>query len=114
MSVGMGGRLGLTKDDLENGIRPSISHLFRSVANAYGRSAIGVLLTGMGKDGAQELKLMKDEGAVTFVQDKASSVVHGMPGEALSLGAASHVLSPDKIAEAVISLVNHNERRLSP
>jgi len=113
MNVGMGGRLGLTKDDHENGIRPSVSHLFRSVANAYGRSAIGVLLTGMGKDGAQELKLMKDEGAVTFVQDKASSVVHGMPGEALSLGAASYVLSPDKIAEAVISLVNHNERRLS-
>jgi two-component system, chemotaxis family, protein-glutamate methylesterase/glutaminase len=112
MNVGMGGRLGLTKDDPENGLRPSVSHLFRSVANAYGRNAIGVLLTGMGKDGAKELKLMRDEGAVTLVQDKASSVVHGMPGEALSLDAASYVLSPDQIAEAVISLVNPNERRV--
>lgn len=112
MNAGMGGRLSLTKDDPENGLRPSVSHLFRSVANAYGRNAIGVLLTGMGKDGAQELKLMKDEGALTLVQDKASSVVHGMPGEALSLDAASYVLSPDQIAEAVISLVNSNERRV--
>jgi len=112
MNVGMGGRLWLTKQDPENGLRPSVSHLFRSTANAYGRNAIGVLLTGMGKDGAKELKLMRDEGAVTLVQDKASSVVHGMPGEALSLDAASYVLSPDQIAEAVISLVSPNERRV--
>jgi two-component system chemotaxis response regulator CheB len=112
MNVGMGGRLRLTKDDPENGLRPSVSHLFRSVANAYSKNAIGVLLTGMGKDGARELKLMRDEGAVTLVQDKASSVVHGMPGEALSLHAASYVLSPDQIAEAVISLVNPNGRRV--
>ncbi|HTU40497.1 MAG TPA: chemotaxis-specific protein-glutamate methyltransferase CheB [Candidatus Aquilonibacter sp.] len=113
MNVSMGGRLWLTKEDPENGLRPSVSHLFRSVANAYGRNAIGVLLTGMGKDGAKELKLMKDEGAITLVQDKASSVVHGMPGEALSLNAASYVLSPDKIAETVISLANPSERRTS-
>jgi two-component system, chemotaxis family, protein-glutamate methylesterase/glutaminase len=113
MNVGKGGRLWLSKEDPENGLRPSVSHLFRSVANAYGRNAIGVLLTGMGKDGARELKLMRDEGAVTLVQDKASSVVHGMPGEALSLDAASFVLSPDKIAEAVISLINPNERRVN-
>ena len=55
---------------------------------------------------------MKDEGALTLVQDKASSVVHGMPGEAIGLDAASYVLSPDQIAEAVISLVNSNERRV--
>ena len=113
MNVGMGGRLWLTKEDPENGLRPSVSHLFRSVTNAYGRNAIGVLLTGMGKDGAKELKLMRDRGAVTLVQDKASSVVHGMPGEALSLNAASYVLSPDKIAEAVISLLNPSERRVN-
>jgi two-component system, chemotaxis family, protein-glutamate methylesterase/glutaminase len=112
MNVGMGGRLWLSKEDPENGLRPSVSHLFRSVTSAYGRNAIGVLLTGMGKDGARELKLMRDEGAVTLVQDKVSSVVHGMPGEALRLNAASYVLSPDKIAEAVISLVNTNEKKV--
>jgi two-component system chemotaxis response regulator CheB len=112
MNVGMGGQLWLIKEDPENGIRPSVSQLFRSVANAYGRNAIGVLLTGMGKDGAKELKLMRDEGAITFVQDKASSVVHGMPGEALSLDAASYVFSPDQIAEAVISLATPNGRRV--
>ncbi len=112
MNVGTGGRLWLTKEDPENGLRPSVSYLFRSVANAYGRNAIGVLLTGMGKDGAKELKLMKDEGAITLVQDKASSVVHGMPGQALSLDAASYVLSPDKIAEALISLVSTNQKKV--
>ncbi len=113
MNVSLGGRLWLSQEDPENGLRPSVSHLFRSVANAYGANAIGVLLTGMGKDGAKELKLMRDEGAVTLVQDKASSVVHGMPREALNLDAASYVLSPDKIAEAMMSLVNPNERRVN-
>jgi two-component system chemotaxis response regulator CheB len=64
------------------------------------------LLTGMGKDGAQELKLMKERGAITIAQDQESSVVHGMPGEAISLGAATYVLSPEKIAASLTSLVN--------
>jgi two-component system chemotaxis response regulator CheB len=63
-----------------------------------GPNAIGVLLTGMGKDGAKELKNMKDRGAVTIAQDEASCVVFGMPGEAVRIGAVEHVLSPDKIA----------------
>lgn len=113
MTVDNAGKLSLQRQDSENGICPSISHLFHSVANAFGRNAIGVLLTGMGKDGAKELKLMKDEGAVTMVQDKQSSVVNGMPGEALSLGAANYVLSPEQIAEAVIGLVSHRESRLA-
>jgi two-component system chemotaxis response regulator CheB len=65
----------------------------------------------MGKDGASELKLMKDRGAVTLVQDKGSSVVHGMPGEAIRLGGANYVLSPDKIADAVVDLASQTERR---
>jgi two-component system chemotaxis response regulator CheB len=59
----------------------------------------------MGKDGATELKLLKDKGAVTIAQDRDSSVVHGMPGEAISLGAATLVLSAEKIADALITLV---------
>jgi chemotaxis response regulator CheB len=83
---------------LKHGHRPSVSYLLRSVVDGFGPNAIGVLLTGMGNDGAEELKLMKEEGAVTIVQDKKSSVVYGMPGEALKLDAATYVLSPDRIA----------------
>src|SRR5207245_1619894 len=64
----------------ENGLRPSVAYLFRSVAAVCGPSAVGVLLTGMGKDGAEELKHLKDLGAVTIAQDQEISVVHGMPG----------------------------------
>ncbi|TAN70410.1 MAG: chemotaxis-specific protein-glutamate methyltransferase CheB [Methylobacter sp.] len=101
------GRIALQNSGLENGHLPSVSHLFRSVAAVYGPSAVGILLTGMGKDGAAELGLMKAEGAVTFAQDKESSVVHGMPGEAIELGAASYVLPPDKIAAVLTALTNH-------
>lgn len=62
---------------------------------------MGVLLTAMGKDGAAELKLMRDKEAVTIAQDRESSVVHGMPGEAIALGGATHVLPADKIAAAL-------------
>jgi two-component system, chemotaxis family, protein-glutamate methylesterase/glutaminase len=80
-----------------NGMCPSVSALFRSVAAAFGRSAAGVLLTGMGRDGAEELLLMRNAGALTIAQDKDSSVIHGMPGEAVRLGAACHVLPPERI-----------------
>lgn len=98
--------LWLTSDEPENGLRPSVSYLFRSVASIYGPQAVGVLLTGMGKDGAQELKMMKKTGAVTIAQDKESSVVHGMPGEAIDLEAATYVLSPDRMAGALTRLMN--------
>ncbi len=84
---------------------PSVSYLFRSVAHIYGRRAVGVLLTGMGKDGASELKMMHDKGAITIAQDKESSVIHGMPGEAIKLGAASFVLSTNQIPEKLLELV---------
>ena len=101
------GRISLQHGGPENGHLPSVSCLFRSVASAFGPGAVGILLTGMGKDGAAELGLMKAAGAVTFAQDKESSLVHGMPGEAISLGAASYVLPPDKIADVLTSLTHH-------
>ena len=105
MTVGIDKRIELNTRAPENGLRPSVSYLFRSVAKAYGQSAIGVLLTGMGKDGALELKLMKDQGAVTIAQAKETSVVHGMPGEAISLGGATYILPPEKISMTLTSLV---------
>ena len=82
----------------ENGLRPAVSYLFRSVAEVYGQYGIGVLLTGMGKDGAAELKILQKRGGLTIAQDEASSVVNGMPGEAVKLQAATHVLPPVEIA----------------
>ncbi|MFZ3385160.1 MAG: chemotaxis-specific protein-glutamate methyltransferase CheB [Candidatus Methanoperedens sp.] len=99
-------RISLTGDEPVNGLRPSVSYLFNSVAKIYGRNAIGILLTGMGKDGANELKLLKETGAITIVQDMESCVVNGMPGEAMNLDAAIFVLPPEKIASVVTGLVN--------
>ncbi|HEY3060228.1 MAG TPA: chemotaxis-specific protein-glutamate methyltransferase CheB [Chloroflexota bacterium] len=85
--------------------RPSATVLFRSVARAFGARAIGVLLTGMGDDGAAGLSEMKRAGALTIAQDEPSSVVFGMPAEAIRLGAADHVLPPEKIADLLLELV---------
>jgi two-component system chemotaxis response regulator CheB len=78
------------------------------VAKAFGAQAVGVLLTGMGTDGARELKLMKDNGAVTIAQDKISSVVHGMPGEAIRLGGATLTVHADRLAAVLTELTNRN------
>ncbi len=99
-------RILLRDAPVENNLRPAASFLFRSVAEVFGANAAGVLLTGMGRDGAAELKVLRDKGAITFAQDQESSVVHGMPGEAIKLGAACHIMPPERIATMLISLVN--------
>ena len=81
--------------------RPSVDVLFASVAEAAGPHAIGVILTGMGSDGAQGLKKMRSAGAHTIAQDEASSVVFGMPKMAIDLGAACQVLPLSSIAAAI-------------
>lgn len=106
MGIDAGGHIILAGEPPENGLRPAVSFLFRSLAEARGMNALGVLLTGMGKDGAAELKLMKDRGALTIAQDQASSVVHGMPGQAIALGGATYVLPSDQIANALVSSVS--------
>ena len=105
LGIDRNGCVALSQDRLEHSLRPSVSYLFRSVAHRYGSQALGVLLTGMGRDGAQELKLLKDAGAITIAQDKESSVVHGMPGEAIAMDAATYVLSPEKIAPTLVNFV---------
>lgn len=99
------GTLNTTAAPPESGLRPAVSVLFRSVAKHAGPDAIGILLTGMGRDGAEELALMQNKGALTIAQDKDSSVVHGMPGEAIRLKAASMILSPPQMAQTLIRLI---------
>jgi len=84
--------------------KPSVDVLFRSVAQEAGRNAIGVILTGMGKDGAVGLKEMRDAGSRTIAQDEATSIVWGMPGEAVAVGAAADVLPLGEIYSRVLAL----------
>ena len=84
--------------------RPSVEVLFNSVAMFAGKNAVGVILTGMGTDGAQGLLEMRKAGASTIAQDQESSIVWGMPGEAVKIGAADYVLPLDNIAEMALSL----------
>jgi two-component system chemotaxis response regulator CheB len=84
--------------------RPSVDVMFRSVAHAAGRNAVGVLLTGMGGDGAQGLLAMHEVGAPTVAQDEATCVVFGMPKVAIDLGAVDKVLPLDRIAGEILTL----------
>jgi two-component system, chemotaxis family, protein-glutamate methylesterase/glutaminase len=90
--------------------RPSVDVLFRSVANAVGANSVGVIMTGMGNDGAQGLWEMKQAGAVTIAQDKASCVVFGMPQEAILKGAVDFVLPLERIAGRALELAVVGER----
>ncbi|HET7773790.1 MAG TPA: chemotaxis response regulator protein-glutamate methylesterase [Burkholderiaceae bacterium] len=91
-------------DDTEpvNRHRPSVEVLFRSAASNVGPNAIGIMLTGMGRDGADAMKLMRDAGAYNYAQNEATCVVYGMPREAVAAGAVDEVLPLDQIAEAVL------------
>jgi two-component system chemotaxis response regulator CheB len=84
--------------------KPSVEVMFRSVAKNVGKNAICVMLTGMGADGSKTMLEMKGAGSVNIVQDEASSVVWGMPGEAFKLGAADHVVPLNKIASKILAL----------
>lgn len=83
--------------------KPSVEVLFKSVASVVGRNALGVMLTGMGGDGARAMREMKDAGSYNYVQDEASCIVFGMPREAILHGAADEVLPLTQIAPALIT-----------
>jgi two-component system chemotaxis response regulator CheB len=84
--------------------RPSVSWLFRSVAEVVGPAAVGVLLTGMGEDGSAELGLIREQGGLTLAQDQASSAVWGMPGRAVELGSVDLQLDPEAIGALMARL----------
>jgi two-component system chemotaxis response regulator CheB len=103
MRSGSGLRCALSDGPPVSQHKPSVDVLFDSVAKAVGNKAVAVLLTGMGKDGAEGLLHLRQAGAVTIAQDEKTSVVWGMPGEAVKRGAAERVVPLQKIAEEILS-----------
>ncbi len=93
----------LSDDAKVNGHRPSVDVLFRSVAQEFGADAVGLLMTGMGEDGAEGLGVMKAAGALTIAQDEASSIVFGMPRAAIERGYANRVVSLEALANTLIA-----------
>ncbi|MCA0448852.1 MAG: response regulator [Proteobacteria bacterium] len=95
------GRVVLSDEPDIEGFRPSADFLFKSVAKSCADKAMGILLSGMGRDGAAGLKSMHDAGAATIVQNEASCVVFGMPKAAIEIGAARHILQPAEISKRI-------------
>ncbi len=107
---GQSPRCALREGDLVNGHRPSVDRLFLSVAHAIGSKAVGVILTGMGRDGALGLKAIRDDGGHTLGQDERSCVVYGMPKAAADLGAVERQTSLERMADAILELCSHEQR----
>lgn len=101
----LGARVSCTEEEKVSGHCPSVDVLFHSVAEQFKASAIGILLTGMGKDGAKGLLAMHEQGAYTLGQDEKSSVVYGMPMEAYKLGAVSQQGNLQQIAQYLLQKI---------
>jgi two-component system chemotaxis response regulator CheB len=106
-----GGQYGVrvSQDPPVNRHRPSVDVLFESCAAVAGANAVGILLTGMGDDGARGLLQMRHAGAHTFAQDEASSIVFGMPRAAIALQAADHVVSLGRLPAAVVDVLRQTK-----
>jgi two-component system, chemotaxis family, response regulator WspF len=102
-----GDRLGYTPEPRDQAYRPSVDVFFESVCTLWPGEAVGVLLTGMGRDGAKGLKTLRARGHYTIAQDEATSAVYGMPKAAATLGAAVDILSLDRIAPRLIDTFSH-------
>lgn len=103
-----GGRFALSLAQPLDGHRPSVTVTMRAAAHCFGAGTIGVLLTGMGRDGAEGMANIAAAGGITIAQDEASSVVYGMPREAVACGAVQHILPLEQIAPALITLANNH------
>jgi two-component system chemotaxis response regulator CheB len=106
-----GGRLHMSADPPRHSCRPSIDVLFESLAIDCGANVLACLMTGMGRDGAAGLLAIRRAGGFTIAQDEATSVIYGMPREAVALGAAQAVLALDQIGSQIAKLLADTERR---
>jgi two-component system chemotaxis response regulator CheB len=112
LEIQASGKVWLSEAEPVENLRPSAEVLFRSVAKNYGPNAIGILMTGMGRDGARGLLAMHQAGAYTIAQDEKSSIVFGMPKEAIDLGAANEVLPLQQIVPRLLMLVQSAKQSL--
>ncbi len=108
MRVEEGGIIRISNEPLYNGHRPSGDILLESAANVYKEKAIGVVLTGMGKDGAMGIKAIKEMHGKTIAQDEQSCAVFGMPKAAIDMDVADCVLPLEKIAEGIMQILQDN------
>ena len=99
------GRLGYVREPSDCSYRPSVDVFFKSIEHNWDGPVVASLLTGMGRDGAEGLRLLKTSGYHTIAQDRASSAVYGMPKAAAELDAASEILPVDKIGERLVELL---------
>jgi two-component system chemotaxis response regulator CheB len=99
------GRVKLDEGEKIHGVRPAVDHLFNSASDIYGEGLLGVILTGMGKDGAEGMVKIKENGGYNIVQNKETCTVYGMPGSAVAKGVVDQILSLDDISQAINGMV---------
>jgi two-component system chemotaxis response regulator CheB len=111
MQVNSSGAIELSKAPPYKGLRPSANYLFNTMARFYGASGMGIILTGMGDDGAEGMESMYKTGALTFAQDEESCIVYGMPAEAVKRKAVKQILTPDQISQYLINMATQRETK---
>lgn len=112
MTVDTSGAVSLTQDQPYKGLRPSANYLFKSLAERYGSSALGIILTGMGNDGANGIDALYRAGGFTIAQDEKSCIVYGMPRAAVEQGSIAQVLPIDEIARTLSSLAQQKNNEV--
>lgn len=110
MEIDCEGKILLVDGTFDETLCPSVARLFESVARHHGKRSVAILLSGMGRDGAREMAALRALGALTLAQDPTTVVINGMPGEAVRLGAACHVLSPEQMAVLLNQCLSRQQR----